>query len=174
MNIIALSSGTIIIAVFSWFFSIRDKRYHGITRFFSFESIFLLVLLNYKVWFKDPFSVTQIISWFFLIASIYPGIAGYFLLKRKGKSQDSFENTTQLVTSGVYKFIRHPLYCSLLLLGTGVTFKDPGTFQLVLGAVNIAAIWFTARTEEGEMIARFGDQYRQYMKTTRMFIPGIL
>lgn len=174
MNNLILVSGTIIIVVFSWFFSIKHKRYHGIVRFFSFESIFILLLLNYRFWFVDPFSINQIISWTFLIASIFPGISGYLLLKRKGKSEDSFENTTVLVKTGVYKYIRHPLYCSLLLLGTGVMFKHMGTLQIILGTVNFIAIILTALIEEGEMISKFGVDYKEYMKETKMFIPSII
>jgi protein-S-isoprenylcysteine O-methyltransferase Ste14 len=174
MNLITLLSGTIIIILFSWFFSIRDKRYHGIARFFAFESIFILVLLNYKVWFRDPFSLHQIISWIFLIGSIYPGIAGYLLLKGKGRPEQKFENTTVLVKSGVYRYIRHPLYCSLLLLGTGVMFKEPASLQLIFGGVNLLAIFLTARIEEKEMIAKFGGSYISYMKETKMFIPFIV
>ena len=174
MNSLVLVSGTIIIIVFSWFFSIKYKRYHGIVRFFSFESIFILLLLNYRFWFFDPFSIHQLISWTFLIASVFPGISGYLLLKRKGKSEDSFENTTVLVKTGVYKYIRHPLYCSLLLFGTGVMFKHMWTLQIILGAVNITAIFLTALIEEGEMISKFGVDYKEYMKETKMFIPSII
>ena len=173
MNFTVLIAGTITIMVFSWFFSIREKRYHGIARFFSFESIFILLLLNYKVWFRDAFSWHQIISWIFLFASIYPGIAGYITLKRRGKSSDNFENTTVLVRSGVYKYIRHPLYCSLLLLGTGIMFKDLGTTQIIFGTVNMVAIYLTARIEEKEMTVKFGGRYVDYMKDTKMFIPNI-
>jgi protein-S-isoprenylcysteine O-methyltransferase Ste14 len=173
MNPITLITGTILIVVFSWFFSIREKRYHGIARFFAFESIFVLTILNIRVWFKEPFAWHQIISWILLFASIYPGIAGYLLLKRRGKSEKSFENTTDLVKTGIYKFIRHPLYCSLLVLGTGIMFKDPGNLQIICGFINAVAIYFTAKIEEKEMIFRFGDQYREYMKETRMFIPWV-
>jgi len=174
MNITALIIGTVVIVVFSWFFSIKEKRYHGIARIFAFESIFILVLLNYRLWFRDPLSWHQLLSWIFLFACIYPGIAGYLLLKRRGRSEKSFENTTVLVKSGIYKYIRHPLYCSLLLLGTGVMFKDPGIAQLVLGIINAVAIYFTARIEEKEMVARFGSEYVEYMRETRMFIPYLI
>jgi protein-S-isoprenylcysteine O-methyltransferase Ste14 len=174
MNYITLIIGTIIIVAFSWYFSIREKRYHGIARFFSFESIFILLLLNLKVWFKDPFSPFQIISWILLFASIYPLVAGLVLLQKKGKPDDNhIERTTILVKSGIYKYIRHPLYCSLLILGTGVMFKDPAKLQLVAGAVNIIAIYFTARLEEKEMIAKFGKEYVQYISESKMFIPYI-
>lgn len=174
MNLTVLITGTIVIVLFSWFFSIREKRYHGITRFFSFESIFILFLLNYKVWFHDAFSFYQIISWILLFASVYPVIAGYLTLKRKGKSSKNFENTTVLVKSGIYKYIRHPLYFSLLLLGTGIMFKDTGAPQLIAGAVNLVTVYLTSRIEEKEMVVKFGDQYIDYMKETKMFIPYIL
>jgi protein-S-isoprenylcysteine O-methyltransferase Ste14 len=174
MNYPVLISGTILIIIFSWFFSIKEKRYHGVTRFFAFESIFVLLLLNYRVWFRDPFSLHQIISWVLLFGSIYPGLSGYLLLKRKGKSEQSFENTTALVKSGIYGYIRHPLYCSLFLFGAGIMFKDTGNLQLTIGAINLIAVYLTSRIEEKEMLSRFGDSYRQYMGETKMFIPKVL
>ena len=174
MNYITLVIGTLIIAAFSWYFSLKEKRYHGIARFFSFESIFILVMLNWRVWFKDPFSPYQILSWLFLFASIYPGIAGFLTLHGKGKPEDNhIERTTVLVKSGIYKYIRHPLYCSLFLLGTGVMLKDPGLIQLIFGSVNLLAVYFTARIEEKEMTSKFGTQYKEYMNDTKMFIPYI-
>jgi protein-S-isoprenylcysteine O-methyltransferase Ste14 len=171
MNSLTLLSGTILIVVFSWFFSIKEKRYHGIARFFAFESIFILFLLNYRSWFHDPLSWHQVISWILLTGSIYPGIAGFILLKRRGKPEKSFENTTLLVKTGIFKYIRHPLYCSLLLLGTGIMFKEVAIFQLIAGVVNVLAIYLTARIEEKEMIVRFGEQYSQYMSESKMFLP---
>ena len=76
--------------------------------------------------------------------------------------------------SGVYSLIRHPLYFSLFLLGTGVMMKDPVPPALILGGINLIAVWFTSLTEEKEMIDRFGNPYMEYMKETKMFIPFIL
>jgi protein-S-isoprenylcysteine O-methyltransferase Ste14 len=101
-------------------------------------------------------------------------IAGYLLLKRKGKPDSNFENTSLLVKSGIYGYIRHPLYLSIFLLGTGVMLKDPEPVQLVLGGINLIAVYITARIEENEMIAKFGDNYRLYMTETKMFIPFII
>ena len=174
MNIYVLIAGTVIIILFSWFLSIKHKRYHGISRFFAFESVFILFLLNYRIWFEDPFSPLHVVSWMLLIFSIYPVTAGFILLKREGKPDNNFENTSVLVKSGVYGYIRHPLYLSVVLLGTGIMLKYPGTIQLILGAINMVALFLTALVEEKEMIARFGDEYRQYMKETKMFIPFVI
>ena len=174
MNYIALIIGTVLIILFSWFLSIKYKRYHGIARFFAFESVFILVLLNLKVWFINPFSLMQIISWIILILSAYIVITGYLLLKKIGEPDSNFENTSVLVRSGIYKYIRHPLYLSVFLLGTGVMLKDPDRIQLILGVINLIAVYITARIEEKEMIEKFGDNYRAYMKETMMFIPFIV
>lgn len=174
MNYYALIIGTVFIILFSWFLSIKYKRYHGIARFFAFESVFILVVLNYKIWFHNPFSLLQIISWILLILSAWVVITGYLLLKRNGEPDSNFENTSVLVKSGIYGYIRHPLYLSIFLLGTGIMLKDPGSVQIGLAVINLIAIWFTARIEEKEMIAKFGDNYRVYMTETRMFIPYIV
>jgi protein-S-isoprenylcysteine O-methyltransferase Ste14 len=174
MNYYTLATGTIFIVLFSWFLSIKYKRYHGIARFFAFESVFILVLLNFRVWFSNPFSILQIISWVLLILSLYVVITGYLLLKKKGKPDSNFENTSILVKSGIYGYIRHPLYLSIFLLGTGVALKDPRLSQIALGTINLIAIWVTARIEEKEMIVKFGDEYRVYIKETKMFIPFII
>jgi protein-S-isoprenylcysteine O-methyltransferase Ste14 len=174
MNYFALIAGTVLIIIFSWFLSIKYKRYHGIARFFAFESVFILVLLNIRVWFLKPLSLLQIASWILLLLSIYVVTTGYLLLKRNGKPDANFENTSLLVKSGIYKYIRHPLYLSIFLLGTGVMLKNPATAQLVLGTINLIAVYITARIEENEMVAKFGDEYRLYMTETKMFIPFIL
>jgi protein-S-isoprenylcysteine O-methyltransferase Ste14 len=174
MNTYVLAAGTVFIVLFSWFLSIKYKRYHGIARFFAFESVFILALLNYKVWFSDPFSPVQILSWLLLIISAWAVISGYLLLKREGKPDSNFENTSQLVKSGLYSYIRHPLYLSIFLLGTGIMMKNPQKLQLILATINLIAVFITAKIEEAEMIRKFGSEYRLYMKETKMFIPYVL
>jgi len=174
VNIPTLISGSVVIIIFSWYYSIKQKRYHGIPRFFAFESIYILLLLNLKYWFSDPFSWNLMISWILLILSAWSGLAGYFTLRGKGQAVGNFENTTALVKSGVFGLIRHPLYFSLLLIGTGIMMNNLSLPSIAAGMVNLMALWLTARTEEKEMIDKFGQQYRDYIGETKMFIPFIL
>ena len=115
--------GTILIILFSWFVSIREKRYHGIPRFFAFEGLLLLGLLQWPVWFHEPFSPLHIASWIFLIACIFYVTAAVYYYFRHARPGRNFENSTQLVTEGIYKYVRHPMYASLLFLGWGMFFK---------------------------------------------------
>jgi protein-S-isoprenylcysteine O-methyltransferase Ste14 len=111
--------------VFVSWASLRDPRSHGFFRFFAFESILVLILLNLDHWFRDPFSAPQIVSWLLLLSSLVLAVHGFHLLRVVGEPREGFEDTTTLVKMGAYKYIRHPLYASLLLLGWGAFFKAP-------------------------------------------------
>jgi protein-S-isoprenylcysteine O-methyltransferase Ste14 len=165
---------TIANSIFAWKFSIKVKRPHGIPRFFAFESILLLVLFNMPVWFREPHSWNQLISWIFLFISIVFAVFSFFLLRVVGKPEGDLENTSKLVTVGLYRFIRHPLYASLLFLGTGVFFKNILITTSLFAIVNITALIATAKEEEKEMIEKFGNEYIAYMQKTRMFIPFLI
>jgi protein-S-isoprenylcysteine O-methyltransferase Ste14 len=165
---------TIALAVFNWEFSIKARRFHGVYRFFSFEAIVFLVLLNWREWFVDPFSWNQIISWFLLTASLLLAVEGFRLLRLIGQSEGQFENTTTLVTVGIYRFIRHPLYASIILGGLGVFMKQFSILGAGLALVNLGAMIATAKTEEREMIRGFGTEYEIYMTRTKMFIPYVV
>lgn len=172
-TVIIFVIGTLCVIYFSWWFSIKEKRYHGIYRFFSFESILALIVFNASYWFEDAFCYRQIISWIFLFASLMLAIHGFYLLKNVGKPKGQIENTSNLVVNGAYRFIRHPLYCSLLLLGCGVFLKHISSSAILFAVVNVIALYETAKVEEREMINKFGGEYLIYMKRTKMFIPFI-
>lgn len=168
----ALCFGLVSIAIFwvSWP-SLRQPNVHGFYRFFAWEAILGLILLNLRGWFDDPFAWHQIVSWILLIVSLYPVIHGVYLLRAVGKPTDILEQTTRLVTRGLYHYIRHPLYASLLYLAWGVFFKSPSLLDGCLACVASAFLYATARADEAECLVKFGDEYTRYMKTTKMFIP---
>jgi len=84
-----------------------------------------------------------------------------------------FEHTTSLVTTGIYRFIRHPMYASLLYLTLGIALKNPTPDSLFLAFL---ASWMLVRTvlrEELENLKYFGEEYREYMKHTKRFVPWL-
>jgi protein-S-isoprenylcysteine O-methyltransferase Ste14 len=159
---------------FNWWISLRQKRYHGIFRLVSFECIILLVILQIPVWFRDPFIWYQVFSWILLTGSLLVACLGFYTFYGKGKPSDRMEETTRLIKTGLYRYIRHPLYLSLVLLGFGVLMKDPEGIQIGLSILNFIALYLTARIEEGEMNRKFGQEYADYMRESKMFIPFIL
>lgn len=158
----------------NWWISLRHKRYHGIYRLIAFECIILLVLLNYSLWFRTPFSWFQIISWILLCLALLVAISGFYYFYRIGKPSDGLEGTTRLIDTGIYRYIRHPMYFSLILGGFGVLMKDPEGLQALLAFLNFLALYLTARVEEKEMIGKFGKAYGDYRQRTKMFLPFLL
>jgi len=154
-------------------FTLARSHPYRFSRFLAFESILSLIFLNAAVWFHDPFSTLQVISWICLIGSIYLVAQGFFLIKTKGNPEGDFEDTTSLITSGVFGYIRHPLYTSLLLFSLGAFLKDPSLMGLGLVITTIIGVYLTARVEEGHNLERFGNAYQDYMDQTKRFIPKI-
>lgn len=159
--------------------SLGSLRRHGLYRWLAWVAILGLVLLNINVWFRDPFSPNQIIAWLLLLFSLYLVIHGVLLLRQIGHPQETrsdegllaFEKTTQLVTSSLYRYIRHPLYSSLFFLTWGVFFKQPSLPGAGLAFLSSLFLTLTARVEEAENLRYFGSAYRAYMQRTKMFIP---
>lgn len=160
--------------------SLRAPRSHGFYRFFAWECILALALLNAQDWFRDPFSVRQLISWLLLISSVFLVVEGAYRLRRSGKPGSrkadnapelDFEKTTVLVTGGIFKYIRHPLYSSLLFLAWGTFLKAPSPVGGLLAGGATLFLLAAAKIEERENIRYFGAAYQRYMKRTRLFIP---
>jgi protein-S-isoprenylcysteine O-methyltransferase Ste14 len=159
--------------------SLKAPGSHGFFRFFAWEAILGLVMLNLDRWFVDPLSWNQLISWLFLLISVYLVYQGGRLLKDRGQPETQradtaffdFEKTTKLVTTGIYRFIRHPLYSSLLFLAWGAFFKDLSWFSSVMVCLSTLFLVLTARADEAECIRYFGSEYLEYRKRTKLFIP---
>ena len=79
----------------------------------------------------------------------------------------------QLVTSGPYKWIRHPLYTFGLLFFFSIAILSSNWIPLVAEFVVLAALLARLPKEEAKLIERFGDQYRAYAQRTGRFLPKL-
>jgi protein-S-isoprenylcysteine O-methyltransferase Ste14 len=155
---------------------------HGFYRFLAAEAILALIIVNALAWFDDPFTPRQLISWLLLLGSLVLAVHGFVLLHRLGKPKATnghsadfaFEKTTTLICTGAYKYIRHPLYVSLLLLTWGAFLKHVTLVSLLLAAGVTVFLIATALAEEKENLVRFGEAYVTYAKTTKRFIPFLI
>lgn len=178
-KLIAFVIFTICLIVISWR-SLRVPHSHGFYRFFAWEFILALFLLNVEAWFRDPFSRHQLASWILLILCLIPLGFGIRSLARQGKPVKAregepqlmaFEKTTALVNTGIYHYIRHPLYSSLLFLDWGIFLKAPNWFGVLLAIAATLFLIATAKADEAECIRFFGPPYETYMKETKRFVP---
>lgn len=174
--------------IFTFFFicfsrqALHNSKTHGFYRFFVFEGILLIVLLNYPYWFEDPFSPAHLLSWSLLLISIVFIVNSLMMLRQSGGHADrenmpenlSFENTVHLVDVGLYRFIRHPMYSSLFFLAWGAFFKHITLLNIVLILAVSSLLIAVAKVEERENVKFFGAAYESYMQRTKIFIPWIL
>ncbi len=176
---LAIALGSVVLTGISWR-ALSSPRSHGFYRYFAWEVMLLLLVLNAPVWFDDRYALHQDVSWVLLFLSVVVLVLGGYQLRRHGKPSEAkradaelyaFERTSQLVTSGIYRFIRHPLFCSLQLLNWGICFKQPTLPSFALATIASILLYLAARRDEAECQEYFGDAYRQYMARTRMFIP---
>jgi protein-S-isoprenylcysteine O-methyltransferase Ste14 len=162
--------------------SLRSYRSHGFYRFFAWEAVLLLVLLNLNIRAYRPSSAHHAMAIICLSLSGILGWHGFYLLRREGRLDDHradptllrIEKTTVVVTAGAYKYVRHPLYTSFLLLTWGSYLFIPSWQAGLLGVVATLNVISAAKAEEKENVGYFGTAYQEYMKQTKMFFPFLL
>ena len=160
---------------------LRHPGSHGFYRFFVWQGILSLFILHHPIWPSDVFNAPKYLSSILMLASIFLVVAGWFELKRKGNASPSrkddalfrFEKTTSLVSSGIFRYIRHPMYTSLLLLAWGAFCQRPTAPSIVIVVLTTIFLFLTARTDEKECLDYFGDTYQSYKEKTWAFVPYV-
>ncbi|MDJ0712489.1 MAG: isoprenylcysteine carboxylmethyltransferase family protein [Woeseiaceae bacterium] len=75
------------------------------------------------------------------------------------------------VAQGLYRYIRHPQYIALIIIGLGASLYW-SRFIIIIAFVSMLYIYvFLARVEERICLEKFGQSYREYMDRTGMFLP---
>jgi protein-S-isoprenylcysteine O-methyltransferase Ste14 len=84
----------------------------------------------------------------------------------------SQKNETELVTSGPYRLVRHPIYSGVLLAGVGTAVAL--SWQWLI-AVALAGVYFvySATVEERNLTTQFPDTYPAYRRSSKMLVPFI-
>ena len=169
--LMVLSSGVVFVSGHAW----KAREVYGLVRFLAFETLVVLVVRNIGEWFTEPWSPRQITSWIIFLASMALAAHGSQLLMSVGRARERLiEDTCRIVEVGAYRYIRHPVYASLMFFTWGVFLKDVAWGSGLLAAATTVFLFVTARLEEAHNLERLGVAYSQYMKRTRMFIPFFL
>lgn len=77
----------------------------------------------------------------------------------------------KLITSGIYKHVRHPIYLGSMLTFFSVTLIFHSLFGFIVTVFAIPFILHKIRVEEQLFMQKFGDKYREYSKKSKKLIP---
>jgi len=114
-------------------------------------------------WFGFGFGIIVVGLIYWLFISIQGGITPVSATRKDHK----------LVTHGIYRWVRHPLYTvgSSLYISFGLMSDNWFIIFMGVGAFIVMAI--RTPKEEANLIEKFGDEYREYMKKTGRFLPRL-
>lgn len=107
----------------------------------------------------------------FHILSMIFIIGGFWLLSRAWPVLYRAVQQKEFATTGSYARIRHPQYVAFVLVMFGFLMQWPTLITLLMFPLLLWVYVRLAHTEEREMAAKFGDQYRRYMAATPAFVP---
>jgi len=152
---------------------------HGLYRFITWELILWIAVQNYQFLQVEQFNSRLVISSLLLLSSALLVVWAFVVMRREGRVSQQredetlfgFEKTTTLVTSGIFGYIRHPMYTSLLCLLWGVLLRNVEIPLLLVALLGTLTCVIAALIEERENLEYFGESYRQYMRSSKRFIP---
>jgi|SRR5580704_1738638 protein-S-isoprenylcysteine O-methyltransferase Ste14 len=121
----------------------------------------------------DPNSVASIIGVVVCVVGVVLAVWARAYLGRNWGMPMSLREGHELVTSGPYAYVRHPIYSGILLLtlGSAIAVNPAWLAPFVLFLVYFVQ---AARVEERDMTKQFPDAYPAYQRRTKMLIPFLL
>lgn len=117
---------------------------------------------------EDPVKIPlpAIINWLGLgLVILGTGLALGALYQLRG-----VENIDHLVTTGLFAFIRHPMYTGFILWIAGCVLYHSALLSSLAGLLGIAGITYWARREDEILELRYGEEYRRYRRKTRFLL----
>jgi len=139
----------------------------------------ILFCLFIAIWVTDTFFLkyTTFLNQFVPLAARIPvGIVLLLLaayLAKKGMAIVFGEKNQEpgVIREGIFNFVRHPIYLSELVLYLGLLTMNLSIAAAVVLIISIMFLHYISRYEEKLLLARFGEEYEQYMKEVPMWIP---
>lgn len=136
--------------------------FHTLSAFFAFITFFTLLLEEFTF---TPLSLLGVVF-------IIPGILFIVLASSKLGSQ-TFKPRNVLVSSGIYSYVRNPMYSGIILLSLGSVFFSYSLYILIYSLVLVVSYLFVIKAEEKELLKRFGKEYYLYSKKVPSLIPKL-
>jgi protein-S-isoprenylcysteine O-methyltransferase Ste14 len=159
--------------------AIRSRVRHEITMSIGYFLFMALCfenfasLLPFQYWKLGSILSLRIIGFVLLGIGIVIALTAFFTMKILGKPKKGWEDTTQLIETGIFSLTRHPIYFAAFLGSTGVFLIKISIFSIILVCVSDVLFFLAAFYEDKWNEEKFGKAYKEYQKKTKLFIPFI-
>ena len=145
----------------------NHSRYPNLLVFLQFLLIGLIVLFS-----KSFFS-----SFFGLAIFIVGAILGVWAITHNKLGnfniQPKLREGSKLITTGIYTWVRHPMYTSVIMMMLGFLVSTPTSIEALLWLILVAVLLLKAKREESLWLEH-DEAYEAYKNSTKLFIPYIL
>lgn len=160
-----------------------DRWQEGVFILIGLRLMGLVTFAGVIVWMINPtwmaWSSLPLPLWLRWIGIGFTALAGALLVwtfQSLGKNLTDTVVTRRehsLVTSGPYRWVRHPLYLACGLGVVGGSVATANWFFAIVGTIVLTLLVRRTRIEEARLVERFGDEYRNYMRHVGRFLPWI-
>jgi protein-S-isoprenylcysteine O-methyltransferase Ste14 len=139
-----------------------------------FSPLVYLINPNWMAWSK--IGLPESVRWAGVLIGIFCVLGIYWLFSTIGTGITPVSATRkehELITNGIYRYVRHPLYTvgSSMFISFGMMADN--WFIAALGILAFIGMAIRTPKEEANLIEKFGDEYREYMKRTGRFLPKL-
>jgi protein-S-isoprenylcysteine O-methyltransferase Ste14 len=151
------------------------KRVNSWARYWTIIIIIFVLILS-RIYFSQiliipPTKIVLIIGTTLCGLGIAFAIWARWHLGKNWSNQPSIQEDHKLVTSGPYRFVRHPIYTGILFAFIGSTLVNDTVAWLVMLVFIVSTFIWRIDKEEKFMMELFSDQYSKYKKYTKKLIP---
>lgn len=120
-----------------------------------------------------PFSALRWLAAAVGLACLGASIHCWLRMGRNWRMAVAPDQQTELVTTGLYGLVRHPIYALSILLMVCTLVVAPTAPVALMALIHIGLMLFKARNEERFLVGRHGAAYRSYMQRTGRFVPRL-
>ncbi len=129
------------------------------------------IILTWIPSFYAPFFIFDPIGYTFMYIGFLIVVYAMLTMKESWRMGIDEKNPGPLVTKGLYKYVRHPIYSALFLILGGSLFILPNLLSLVLILCSIGGLVTEAFYEEEFLLKKYPHEYTDYMNKTGRFFP---
>lgn len=134
-----------------------------------------LLFLIYLVPFDLNFEVADYLRFPSLLVAIIGFLIVLVALLNLDKNLTAFptpKNNSELITSGLYRYVRHPIYTGILLIVFGYSIYSASVSRLIISLLLLILFYFKTNYEEQKLSQKY-PEYLAYKARTGRFIPGL-